>query len=415
MTEIKFLGGANEVGKEAILLKTGRENMLLDYGTNVQTMEAPIQPDVPIDAVFLSHAHLDHSGYIPLLYKNGYKKGVWATNETFELSRILLEDSLKVQKKKGLVSRFSPKDIATMYAHKRVLGYNQPINIGKSKVTLYNAGHIPGSASTLIDTGKKRIVFTGDIKFIPTEISPGADTSYKNIDVLISESTYSYKDHPDRAILANGLREHVKTVVNRGGSAIIPCFAVGRTQEMLVNMSGLGIPVYLDGMGVRATEAMLKYPSSLKNPEEVRKAFKDAIKIRNSRQRKEVLKKNCIIISTAGMLQAGAVTYYIKKLYNDEKNALLLTGYQVDGTPGRELLDTGRFVQDDTDVVPKMEVRFLDFSDHCDKQHLMKFFNKVKPKKIVLVHGDNTTEFAAELNKKGFDVEAPKAGDVVRT
>jgi putative mRNA 3-end processing factor len=414
MTEIKFLGGANEVGKEAILVKTGSENILLDYGTNVQTMEPPMQPDVPVDAIFLSHAHLDHSGYIPLLYKNGYKKGVWATNETFELSRLLLEDSLKVQKRKGLTSKFAVNDINTMYANKRVLGYNQPIPIGKTKITMYNAGHIPGSSSTLVDTGKKRILFTGDIKFTPTEISPGADTSYKNIDVLISESTYSYKDHPDRGILAKGLRDHVDTVVKRGGTAILPCFAVGRTQEMLVNLSGMGIPVYLDGMGIKATEAMLRYPSSLKDPEEVRRAFRDAIKIRSSRQRKDVLRKNCVIIATAGMLQAGAVTYYIKKLYNDDKNSLILTGYQVEGTPGRELLDTGRFILDDMDIVPRMEVRYLDFSDHCDKQNLMRFFNKIKPKKIVLVHGDRTAEFCEDLKKKGFDVQAPKAGDIIK-
>ncbi len=413
--EISILGSGREVGRSAILVKTKNENFLFDYGVEVQTMELPLKPDInKLTNVFLSHPHLDHSGSLPYLYKMGYKKGVWANPVAFELSALLLRDSLKVQQKKGLTPYFQLEDIENFERHRRFLGYRQPIKTNDLKLELFDAGHLPGSASILLE-GKKRILYTGDANFVRTELTPEADTDYKDIDVLITECTYSYKDHPDRKILANGLREHVREVMESGGKVLLPCFAVGRTQEMLLNLNKLKYPIYIDGMGKTATEIVLRHKDMILNHGELKKAFGRARKITRASMRKAALKEPCIIIATAGMLQAGSAIWYAKKLANDQKSSMIFTGYQVEGTPGRTLLDTGRLVfpEDNFDVKPKMDVRYLDFSDHADRQHLLKFINNLSPKKIVLDHGPQAEIFRDELKAKGFDVAAPENGDTI--
>ncbi len=414
--DISILGSGREVGRSGILVKTEKEQCLLDYGTEVQTMEPPLKPDITkLNNVFLSHPHLDHCGNLPYLYKMGYKKGVWANPLAFELSALLLRDSLKVQQKKGLTPFFQTGDIENFERHRRFLGYRQPIKIGEMSAELFDAGHLPGSTSVLLD-GKKRVLYTGDINFVKTELTPEADTNYKDIDVLITECTYSYKDHPDRQILANGLREHVREVIESGGKVLLPCFAVGRTQEMLLNLHKLNYPIYVDGMGRTATEIILKHGDMILNHSELKKAFGKARKITRANQRKNVIKEPCIIIATAGMLQAGSAMWYAKKLSNDQRNSMIFTGYQVEGTPGRTIMDTGRLVfpEDNFDVKPKMDVRYLDFSDHADRQHLLKFINNLKPKKIILVHGPQAEMFRDELKAKGFDVTAPENGETIR-
>jgi len=182
---------------------------------------------------------------------------------------------------------------------------------------------------------------------------------------------------------------------------------------MLLNLHKLNYPIYIDGMGRKATEVILKHKDFILNHAELKKAFGKARKIMRAPQRKNAIKEPCIIIATAGMLQAGSAVWYAKKLANDEKNSIIFTGYQVEGTPGRTLMDTGRLVfpEDNFDVKPKMDVKYLDFSDHADRQHLLKFINNLNPKKIILVHGPQSEIFKGELKSKGFDTEAPENGD----
>ena len=416
MMEIHILGSGREVGRSAILLKTEKEGCLLDYGVEVQTMEPPLDPQIPkLKNIFLSHPHLDHSGNLPLLYKKGYKGGVWANPAAFNLAGLLLRDSLKVQQRKGFTPFFQLEDIENFERHRRFLGYRQPIKTGDIRAELFDAGNLPGSSSILLEVNKKRILYTGDINFIKTELTGEADTDYEDIDVLITECTYSYKDHPDRQILANGLREHVRNVIDSGGRVLLPCFAIGRTQEMLLNLHKLKYPIYIDGMGRTATEIILKHREMILNHSELKKAYEKARKITRANQRKKVIKEPCIIIATAGMLQAGSAVWYAKKLANDQRNSMIFTGYQVEGTPGRTLMDTGRLVfpDDNFDVKPKMDVRYLDFSDHADRQHLLKFINNLNPKKIILVHGPQADIFRDELKAKGFDTVAPENGEKV--
>jgi len=249
------------------------------------------------------------------------------------------------------------------------------------------------------------------VKFIDTQLMSGAETDFRDIDILISESTYSYTNHPDRKSLEDSLKKIVQETVYGGGICVIPAFAVGRTQEMLMILHKLGFPIYVDGMGIRATEAILRHPKSIKDFKTLQHAFSFARKVSGARDRERVTEEPCIILTTAGMLNGGPVVHYISKLYNRPDCSLILTGYQVPGTAGRELLDTGKFVHEDLKVKPRMRIEFLDFSAHTDHDHLLEFYKKVNPEKIVLIHGERTEEFAEELRGLGFEVFAPKNGE----
>jgi putative mRNA 3-end processing factor len=414
MIEIRFLGGCNEVGKLGMLIDTGTEKFLWEYGVNVQTKERPIQPSINLDGVFVSHAHLDHSGMLPQLYRLGYDGPVYTDPTTLDLLSILLRDSLKLQKRSGEPLDFMLGDIKRLERNTRFLRPGDKQDFVTSSVSFHNAGHIPGSVMPLLENKGNRILFTGDVKFIDTQLMNGAETKFKNIDVLISESTYSHTNHPDRKKLEDSLKKVVQETVYGGGVCVIPSFAVGRTQEMLLLLHELGIPIYMDGMGIRATEAILRHPKGVRDHKSLEKAFSFAHKVRNARERDRIIESPCIILTTAGMLNGGPVVHYISRLYERPDCSLVITGYQVPGTAGRALLDTGKFVNGEIEVKPKMRMEFLDFSAHTDQDHLISFYKKVRPNKILLVHGEKPNEFAKDLQKLGFDASAPKNGETVR-
>lgn len=414
MTEIKFLGGCEEVGKLGMLIDTGAEKFVWEYGIKVQGNEKPINPGINLDGVFVSHAHLDHSGLVPELYRMGYDGPVYCEPTTSELIGILLRDSLKIQKREGGLLDFTQHDIKRLERSIRFLRIGEKEDFSVSSVSFHNAGHIPGSVMPLLETKGKRILFTGDVKFAETQLMEGAQRNFKDIDLLISESTYSYTNHPNRKTLEDSMRKIVQETVYGGGVCVIPAFAVGRTQEMLLVLEGLGVPIYMDGMGVRVTEAMLRHPKSLKDYKRLKDAFSKARKVNTERERERITESPCAIITTAGMLNGGPVVNYISQLYERPDCSLVMTGYQVPGTAGRTLLDTGKFVHEDLEVKPRMKMEFLDFSAHTDHDHLLDFYRKVRPKKIVLVHGEKSGEFANELRKMGFDAEAPKNGESIR-
>jgi putative mRNA 3-end processing factor len=411
LPEITVLGGGREVGRLSVLLETGKERFLLDHGIEVQNFGIPLRHSVPIDAVLLSHAQLDHSGYVPGLYKNGYKGGVYGTGVTFDLCSMLLRDSLKVQDRNRVEPIYMKHDIKDMELKKKAVEIGRKEHIGSSLVEVHSSGHIPGSASYIINSGGRRVMFTGDINFVDTQLMEGAENAYNDIDMLVTEATYSHRNHPERKAAEDRLREIAQETVYNNGILLLPTFAVGRTQELLLIMHDLGFPIYLDGMGIQASEIIMSCPESVSNPERLRKAFGKAHKISKSSQREAILSKPCIVITTAGMMNGGPIGYYIKRLHKRENCRLVITGYQVDGTVGKRLLDTGRYVNEGLDIKPRMGIEQIDFSAHTDHDHLIEFFQKTNPGKIALVHGDRTPEFAQELKGMGFDAYAPANGD----
>lgn len=410
MTALTFLGGAREVGRLSVLLE-GSERLLLDYGYDVQHGNVPAQPGLPLDGVLISHAHIDHSGQVPELYKRGYKGSVYATPATFDIAGMLLRDSIKVQEKTGQEVHFLREHIRMFEDNRRELPFGKPVRIGSSAVTLQSAGHIPGSAMVLTETQGKRILFTGDVKFADTALMGKAFTDYSGIDVLITETTYSYKNHPPREKLIDRLREIAQETVYQNGILLLPAFAVGRTQELLLVTYDLGFEVWLDGMGIDATNRTLNHPESFRDPRTMEKAFSRAHKVKGPADRKRAIQKPGIIITTAGMMNGGPVGYYMRRLHDREDCFLLLTGFQVPGTVGRKLLDTGRYIAEGLDLKPKMGMEFLDLSAHCGRDNLISFIKKLSPEKTFLVHGEFTQDFAKELNGMGLAAVAPRNGD----
>jgi len=414
MAEITVLGGGREVGRLSVLLETGKENFLLDHGIEVQNFGEPMKPGAPVNAILLSHAQLDHSGHIPVLYKSGYEGPVYATGITFDLTSLLLRDSLKVRDREGLEPVYMTHDIKAMERKKKIVEFGHKEQIGSCLMEVHSSGHVPGSVSFIVNSGQKRVMFTSDINFIDTRLMKGAGMVYKDIDVLVTEATYSYKNHPERSVVEDRLRELAQETIYNSGVLLLPTFALGRAQELLLILHDLGFPIYLDGMGITASEIIMSYPEAIKNPDLLRKAFGKAHRISKPSQREAVLGKPCIVITTAGMLNGGPIGYYIKKLHKRQNCRLVLTGYQVEGTVGRKLIETGRYVNEGIDVKPKMPVEQMDFSAHTDHDHLIEFFQKTNPGKIILVHGDKTPEFAQELKGMGFEAHAPKNGEKIK-
>ena len=406
--KISCLGGFREVGRSGVVLDTGGARILLDYGIKVETGEVPLKTK-NIDAILLSHAHLDHSGMIPCV-----KSEIYATAATLEQAHLLLEDSIKVAKKKNLPIRFSKNDIKKMKEF--IVTYGQEFEIENTAIEVYDAGHVPGSAGFLLET-KKRIFYTGDFKLSETRLLRGANyKEVKEVDILITESTYAYKEHPPREAVEEKLIEIIEETIANDGNVILPVFAVGRAAEILLVLHAYKIkyPIYLDGMAKEATEIITHYPELLKSPKTLKKALERIIPLYTQKDRKLALKGPSIIVTTAGMLSGGPAVHFLKKLRNKEECSLVFTGFQVPGTPGRELLETGIYSNENISFKVKMNIKYLDFSAHSSRSELLELFEYLNPEKIIVMHGENCEEFAVELNKIGYKAIAPKNGDELK-
>ncbi|MFB6216825.1 MAG: MBL fold metallo-hydrolase [Candidatus Aenigmatarchaeota archaeon] len=424
MSELRFLGGCNEVGRSAVLLDTGSEKLLFDYGVKLNAPEAqngkdgrtPERTNLDIDAALLTHCHLDHSGLIPALYNRGYHGNVYSTATTLDLSKILWQDSLKLAKIKGKEKDFLEEDLKKLDRRSRRVTYGQTFPVGNSNVSVYDAGHVPGCASFYVDTGDRTVLYTGDINTIQTRLMNGLTPNYPDVDVLITESTYSQQNHPPREELETNFKQKVRERINRDGTVVVPAFAIGRSQELLLVLEDLDldVPVYLDGMAVEATKKILQYPEFLRNPEGLRKAYHDVKSLSNDDQRDKALSGPGVIVTTSGMLSGGPFKYYIQKIHSNQNCTITMTGYQVEGTAGRRLLETGVYESGDLRYEVDCDYELFDFSAHIGRDELFNFIDEVDPEKVVAMHGDEIDKFTTELEEKGYKAEGPENGETLR-
>ena len=410
--KLEFLGAMSCVGASGVLVEENGDKIVLDYGAKVR--EIPLKFPLPVEkpkAVLLSHAHLDHSGGIPLLVKK-YSTPIYALDVTKELTELLLNDSIKVSREEGIELPFNEFDIERTIKNFVIVDYHKSFKIGSFKITYFDAGHIPGSAMIFVESRSTNVLYTGDFNYINTRLLEKCEDNLPKVKNLIIESTYADREHPDRKKEEKELVRMVDETISNNSPAIISAFAVGRAQEVLLILARYGIsyPIFMDGMAKTATTIINKYKKYLRNPEDLEEALKFVTYVKEN-IRKRLVKEAACIITTSGMLNGGPVVNYIRKLHKNERASLILTGWQTEGTPGRILLESGRFIYEKINLEVKMKVRRFDFSAHAGRKSIFEFIRKLNPEKIFCVHGDHTEEFAEELIRDGFDAVAPIANN----
>jgi len=397
-----------------------------------------------LDAVVISHAHLDHCGFLPYLYKYGYEGPVYCTEPTRDLMTLLQLDAVEIGNKEENELPFTSKEIKTLLKHTVTLDYEEVADITPDiHLTLYNAGHILGSSICHLHLGEglHNLVYTGDIKFGDTRLLEAATFEFPRAETLIIESTYGgrYDQQPPRQDAEKLLYEIIQNTVQKKGKVLIPVFSVGRSQEVMMVLESfysrneINVPVYLDGMIWEATAIHTSYPEYLKKnvKHRVFNGFNpflvDTFKKVEHKERQNIINSEepCIILSTSGMMTGGPVLEYFKNLAENENNSLAFVGYQAEGSLGRRLQNGLNQITMDDDgrtkmLNVKMNVQTIDgFSGHADRKQLLGYAKKIhpKPKRALIVHGEqNKSENLAHTFRDMFrlDSTVPRNLDSIR-
>ena len=422
------LGSYGEVGRAMHLITTNESRVVIDCGAKpgkedeaMPYFSAPeLLPPEKIDAVVITHAHLDHIGMLPVLFKFGYRGPVYCTPPTRDLMVLLQLDYIKVSQSEGRRPPYTLEDVQEMMLHVVDVEWNQTTDIAPDiKMTLYNAGHILGSSSAHmhIGDGLHNVVFSGDIKYEKSWLFDAANVRFPRVETLVMESTYGGNKsfQPSRLEATQELHDMIKRVLSRGGKIFCPVFAIGRSQELMIAIDQLfnsgecePVTVWLDGMIQEATAIHSIHPeylnqdlrqSILKDDETNPFSSKWFRKVESREQRESILLNpgSCIVLATSGMMSGGPIIDYFKHWAGDSLNTLCFVGYQSEGTLGRRLRDGFKDVPISdggrgTEMVRvECDMVIIDgMSGQSDRRQLMEYVNQMnpKPKFIVLHHGD---------------------------
>jgi KH/beta-lactamase-domain protein len=430
---ITTLGCCREVGRAAFILSTAETRILIDCGDKpgaegevpyLQVPEALGSGANSIDAVVLTHAHLDHSALIPLLFKYGYDGPIYCTEPTRDLMGLLTLDYLDVAAKEGRTPPYESEMVREAIKHCITLEYGDVTDIAPDvKLTFHNAGHILGSAVSHfhIGDGLYNVAFSGDIHYEDTRLFNGAVNEFPRVETLVMESTYGGRNdyQTDQKDAEQALVDVINRTHDRGGKVVIPAFAVGRSQEiMLVVEEAMRkgkipkMPVHLDGMIWEATAIHTTYPEYLRDELRDRIFHEDENPFLAEEfnhidggedERRDIADGGpCIILSTSGMVTGGPIMSWLRHLGGQEDNTMVFVGYQAQGTLGRRIQngwdeipvndpnDRGRT----STMTMKMNVETVDgFSGHADRNGLMNFVRNMnpRPEKVLCVHGDESS------------------------
>ncbi|MFH0837054.1 MAG: MBL fold metallo-hydrolase [Candidatus Aenigmatarchaeota archaeon] len=442
--EIEILGAAREVGRSAISVRDRNTNIIMDYGLKLQEIEniadpvkktADNSPKPPastrkVSAIFLSHAHLDHCGALPMLYRKETPP-LYTTALSLELANLMIMDSIKIARKEKYKLNYGKSEVEKMNRCARILNYNQPIKVGDFTCTLFDAGHIPGSAGILLKhkSGKK-VFYTGDINTIETELLKPCILPEK-VDILITESTYGIKQHPDRNQEKKSFFSEVSSSVKLGKPCLIPVFAIGRSQEVFLMLEKYADSMVIDGMTKSASEIMLNHRKYLKDPKRLSRILDKVTWVYSDKEREIAVKQFPLIVTTAGMMSGGPVLFYLRNIKANPESKILFTGYLIKGTPAKNLLKSNVFKNAKEEYNVLSSLHQYDFSAHTDNNGLMEIIRSTKPEHVICVHGDCCQEFAknilTDLNKPMRETHqttsksitpiktyAPKLGDIIK-
>lgn len=461
--QITFHGAAREVTGSCHLLDLNGSRVLLDCGMIQGGRERHVRNREPfpfdpksIDCVVLSHAHIDHSGRLPLLVKRGFNGPIYATPATTSLSRILLSDAGHIQEEdaRWKIKRLERKHedaswVTALYTEAEALAilpqfvpaaFDAPVDLGPiGTLRFHKAGHILGAAIVELTLGhgasQRRLVFSGDLGVSGARLLGAPETLDRRPDYLLIESTYGDRDRRDEGDLTELLFQSIKRTIGRGGKLVIPAFAVGRTQELLARINDLveagrldGITVYVDSpMAIEATRTFAIHPEAYSD--EARRKLRagdaplafEGLTLARSVEESRAINEDrspAVIISASGMCTAGRIKHHLKHNIDDPRATVLFVGYQAHGTLGQVIqsgVDPIRIFGEWYPVKARIET--IDgFSAHADCAGLLAWFESLggRPRHTWVVHGEEETALSfGETLRARFDatVDVPRLGD----
>ena len=450
---LTMLGAARQVGRSCLLLQTENSKVLLDVGIDVASSGKDKFPvfNIPefnisdLDAVILSHAHLDHSGLLPYLYKMGYTGPTYMTAPTRDISSLLALDFIGVAYKQAAAPLFSSSDVKEMVKKTICLNYGEVTDITSDiRITFYNAGHVLGSAQTHINigNGSHNFVYSGDMKYGRTKLLDPAVNKFPRVESVQMESTYGGKNDvlPSRHDTEQKFIGLVRETINNGGKVLLPELGLGHAQETLLRVEEAmrtgelpNVPMYVDGMIWDINAIHTAYPDFLSS--KVRsQIFQDNNpftspvfkRVGSPHERKEVIEGGpCIVIATSGMLVGGASVEYFKNFADNEKNLMILSCYQGPGSIGRELQEGAKQVKVDDDGMVRtidvnMKVELVNgLSPHSGRNELMNYIKNMspRPKRIIVNHGEvsKSLDLASSLYKANkIETNVPRGLETLR-
>jgi uncharacterized protein len=436
---ISCLGAGRQVGRSCLFLHTPESRILLDCGVDVASegsdayphLEAPEFDINQLDAVIISHSHLDHCGFVPYLYKFGYRGPVYCTAPTRDVMALLLLDYVKIMKNEGKEPIFTADDIREMVKHTICLDYGEVSDVTPDvRITLHNAGHILGSSMVHLHVGNglHNILYTGDMKYGRTALLEQAETQFQRVETLVIESTYGGKDNimPPRQEAEDMLKGIIKKTIERRGRVLIPTLGSGRAQEVMLIVEQMikngeleKIPFYVDGMVWDVTAIHSAYPEFLNS--HVRKLIfhknenpflSDTFKrVGSGKERRQVIDDGgpCVVLATSGMLTGGPSVEYLKAFAGSDRNSIIFVSYQGEGSLGRRVQRGDKdiaFMSGNKQEMTRinLEVHTVEgFSGHSGRKQLMGYIYKLspRPKKVIINHGESSRclDFASAMHK----------------
>ncbi len=448
------LGGVKQVGRSCFLVVTSESKIMLDCGINpgenngidafprIDWLDCQLED---IDAIVISHAHIDHQGFLPTLFKYGYDGPVYCTEPTLPLMNLLQSDSVKIAQNNGIYCPYETRDINEVIKHCITLPYGKPTDISPDvTITLNNAGHIMGSATVHLNiSGAHNILYSGDYKYSKTQLLDCAVSNYPRVETLITESTYGGSNDimPDQTVVYNTFTETINKTLTNGGKVLIPVPAVGRAQEIMLVLDKemkegrlIEAPIYIEGMISEASSIHMSYAHYL--GQDVRRSVSQGINpfqseyftvVNGLGKRDEVLNdpNPAIIMATSGMLEGGPSVEYFKEIATRSDNKMIFVSYQINGTLGRRVLD-GKMNEvsmmdknGKVKVIPlKCQTQKIDgFSGHSDFNQILSFVSRVKPKRVLVNHGERTKSenIASTIyNKIGIRSSVPDNREIIK-
>ncbi|GGB56492.1 hypothetical protein GCM10011409_37590 [Lentibacillus populi] len=417
--KVTVLGGGNEIGASCLHIQFDETSILIDagmrmHGENNLPMFGMLDELAKPDAIVVTHAHADHIGALPVVHALYPDVPVFSTPPTADLMQIMMKDSYKILTEQSRLTQslmpYTEEQMNQFLERARTFPAKGVLQIGDVKITAYRAGHIIGAVMFLIEGDGESILVTGDLSFRSGRTIPGAKVA-ENIrpDVVIMESTYGNRLHTDRNTEEKRLAEHVAATIENGGFALVPAFALGRAQEVLLILQdymekGLipTFPIYVDGLVTPVCRIYKNYPHYLKGPVAHRiRTNGDAFLTEgrciavSPKERETVVKgKPACIVASSGMLTGGASAWYAKHLVGNNKNAVYLTGYQDEESPGKKLLALADGTEstldiDGTTYQVNCLVDKFGLSAHADASEMTRFIETLDPTYTLLVHGDD--------------------------